>query len=160
MRKVVIPIAAVLVLGVATAVMARGGDRGSSTRVPVGAASLLEQVLGDLVEDGTITQAQSDAITTALEGKRSEALEAAKAALDQLKAFWEDDVLTSDEISQLPFADRFTDDDSPFAGALEDGEITKEELDEIRSDRGWDRRGRGHRMHPGRKATGTPSETV
>ena len=42
-------------------------------------------------------------------------------------------MLTSDEISQLPLADRVTDAEGPYAEAMEDGQITKEEMDEIRS---------------------------
>ena len=144
MRKIAIPIAAVLVLGVATAVMARGAHRSSGGGVRSERTSLLGQVLDELIEDRTITRQQSDAIKTALEEKRSEALEEAKAALDQLKAFWEDDVLTSDEIAQLPAAERITDVGGPFAEALEDGQITKEEMDEIRSEHFRGRRWPGH----------------
>lgn len=125
MHKIGIPIAAVLVLGIATAVMARGVHRGSPGVARTEGMSLLGVVLADLVEDGTISQEQSEAITAALAEKRSQALEEAKAALDQLKAFWEDDVLTSDEISRLPRADRVTDSEGPFAEALEDGQITR-----------------------------------
>ena len=160
MRKTVIPIVAVLVLGVATAVMARGGHRGLADGARTGETSLLEQVLGDLVEDETITQDQSDAITTALENKRTQAREARQATRDQIDEFWEDDVLTSDEISQLPSADRITAPDGPFAEALEDGQITREEFEEIRSDHGRDRWGKGHRIHAAKKATETPSEAV
>lgn len=154
MRKIVIPIAAVLVLGVATAVMARGAHRGSPGGAGIEGKSLLEGVLADLVDEGTITEEQAGAITTALAEKRSRALEEAKAALDQLKAFWEDDVLTADEISRLPFADRVADGDGPFAEALQDGQITKEELDEIRSEPSP-----GHRRfgHHGRGPMRTPS---
>lgn len=144
MRKIIIPIAAVLVLGIATAVMARGIHRGSPGVARTEGKSLLEWALADLVDEGTITEAQAGAVTTALAERRSQALEEAKAALDQLMAFWEDDVLTSDEISQLPLADRITDAEGPFAEALEDGEITKQELDEIRSGRSPGHRRFGH----------------
>lgn len=158
MRKIIIPVAAVLVLGVATAVMARGTHRGSPGVARTEGTSLLEGVLADLVAEGTITEVQADAITTALAEKRSQALEEAKAALDQLKAFWEDDVLTSDEISQLPFADRITDENGPLADALEDGEITREEFREAASDRRRWRSGGGHHMHGGKKPAGAPSQ--
>ena len=41
-------------------------------------------------------------------------------------------MLTSEEIAQLPIADRITDPDGP-AEAMEDGQITKEELKQSRS---------------------------
>lgn len=160
MRKIAIPIAAVLVLGVATAVMARGAHRGSGGGVRSERTSLLGQVLDELIEDGTITQQQSDAIKAALEEKRSEALEEAKAALDQLKAFWEDDVLTSDEIAQLPAADRITGAGGPLAEALEDGQITREELDEIRSEHSRTHRWPGHNGHRQMKGAFGQAESV
>ena len=159
MRKIVIPVAAVLVLGVGTAVMARGVHRGSPGVTLTEGKSLLEGVLADLVEDGKISQEQSEAITAALAERRSQALEEAKAALDQLKAFWEDDVLTADEISRLPRSDRITDAEGPFADALEDGQITREELDEIRSEHSHGHRRFGHhrrgQMTPRAKQAGS-----
>ena len=160
MRKIVIPVAAVLVLGAATAVMARGAHRGSPGVARAEAGGLLEGVLADLVADGTITEEQSGAITTALAEKRSQALEEAKAALDQLKAFWEDDVLTSDEISQLPIADRVSGGEGPFAEALEDGQITKEELEEIRSEHSRGHGRFGHHRRGPMKAPARHSESV
>ena len=160
MRKIGIPIAAVLVLGVATAVMARGVHRGSPGVARTEGMSLLGVVLADLVEDGTISQEQSEAITAALAEKRSQALEEAKAALDQLKAFWEDDVLTSDEISRLPRADRITDTEGPFAEALEDGQITREELGEIRSEHSHGHRRFGHHRRGPMKPPAKQSESV
>lgn len=160
MRRIAIPIAAVLVLGVATAVMARGAHRGSPGGPRTERTSLLEQVLTDLVGKGTVTQQQSDAITTALQERRSEALEEAKAALDQLKAFWEDDVLTADEIAQLPSADRITAAEGPLAEALEDGQITKEELDGIRAEHSPGHRRFGHHRRGPMKAAFGQSGTA
>jgi hypothetical protein len=96
--------------------------------------SLLDQVLADLVSAGTITQAQSDAITqglqTAAEEKQAE-LEAQRQQMEQMltqiQGFLEDGVITSDEIAQLPA-------DNPFSNLQEilaDGQITQEELQSI-----------------------------
>ncbi len=96
--------------------------------------SLLDQVLADLVTAGTITQAQSDAITqglqTAADEKQAE-VEAQRQQMEQMltqiQGFLEDGVITSDEIAQLPA-------DNPFSNLqdiLADGQITQEELQSI-----------------------------
>lgn len=96
--------------------------------------SLLNQVLADLVTAGTITQAQSDAITqglqTAVDQKQAD-LEAQRQQMEQMltqiQGFLEDGVITSDEIAQLPA-------DNPFSNLqdiLADGQITQEELQSI-----------------------------
>ena len=153
MRKIVIPVVAVLVLGVATIAWARAGHHGSEHRSRYERAGLLEQVLEDLVEGETITQEQSDAIVAALEEKRAEVLEARRTARAHLESFLEDDVLTSEEIAELPFAARLTDPDGPFAGALEDGQITKEELEDVRSEHGKCYGGGGRHRHAEKEAS-------
>ncbi len=92
---------------------------------------ILQSVLADLVTDGVIDQAQSDAIVAALEAKRDEYA----AARDLMQSFWEDGVLTSEEIAQLPEPNVFIDPDGPFADALADGELTSDEVDAIRQAR-------------------------
>ena len=99
----------------------------------------LDEVLSDLVSKGTITQDQSDAITAGLEAKRTEAQAArdearqqAQETRAQLESFWADGVLTVDEIQQLPNADWILSPDSPFADALADGQITKDEMQALR----------------------------
>ncbi len=148
MRKLVIPLAAALVLAVAAGALAFTGTKESGTE---GSKSehdgwaerkqhALSSALAALVEDGTITQEQSDAIVSSLEALHAERLEERKAMWEQLEAFWEDGVLTSDEIDQLPHADRLKDPEGPLADALEDGELTKEELRGI----GGNGKGFGH----------------
>ena len=84
------------------------------------------EVLAELVEGGTITQAQMEAILAAFEAKKAE-LEAERSErVSQWKSFWEDGVLTADEIEQLPISDKFLDEDGPFAEALQDGQITED----------------------------------
>jgi hypothetical protein len=96
--------------------------------------SVLDQVLADLVTAGTITQAQSDAITqglqSAVDQKQAE-MEAQRQQMEQMltqiQGFLEDGVITSDEIAQLPA-------DNPFSNLqdiLADGQITQEELQSI-----------------------------
>ncbi len=97
---------------------------------------IVESVLADLVEEGVIDQSQFDSIVAALEAKRAEYQD----ALDLLESFWEDGVLTAAEISQLPEPNPFTDADGPFGEALEDGELSRDEVEEIRE------AGREHRQ--------------
>ncbi|MXZ68103.1 MAG: hypothetical protein F4Z17_03725 [Acidimicrobiia bacterium] len=68
-----------------------------------------------------------------------------------LDSFWDDGVLTAEEIAQLPNAHRITGADGPLADALTDGQITKEEMEEIR-DRIPERR--GHHGGPGKGLRG------
>ncbi len=148
MRKAVIIGAVVLLVGTATAVWANtdasdsdaeSGDRTWGHRFGSG----LSDVLAELVEDQTITSAQADAIIAAVESKRAEFVAARAEMKELLATFWEDEVLTAEEIAQLPNAERFTAEDSPFADALADGEITKDELAEKKG-RAWGgRRSRG-----------------
>ena len=131
MRKAIFAVAVVALLGVGSVAVARpdGGwfkENDGPERVGV-----LDGVLGELVTDGIITQDQADAITAALDEKKEEMAEARRQAKEQLETFWEDGVLTSEEIAQLPFADRFLEADG-VAEALEDGQITKEEMRELR----------------------------
>ena len=153
MRKVIIPILAVLVVGVATIASAQTDDGTTSGEAQEeneergegrGRGHLLVGVLEDLVGDETITQEQSDAIIVALEEARDSAREARQELRAQIQGFWEDDVLTSEEIAELPHAERFEDPDGPFADALADGQITKAEMEEVKGG-GSDRDGRHFR---------------
>jgi hypothetical protein len=109
------------------------GVIGLSTRLD-GPDSVLTQTLADLVSNGTITQAQSDAIvetlTANLDARRAE-MEAQRQEMEalwtQIKGFLSDGVITSDEIAQLPADNPF----STLSGILDDGQITLEELQSI-----------------------------
>jgi hypothetical protein len=89
-----------------------------------------EDVLAGLVADGIITQAQADAIVAAFEARRTDMEE----NRTLLEGFWEDGVLTSEEIAQLNEPNRFTETDSPFTEALADGELTRDEVEAIRDE--------------------------
>lgn len=100
----------------------------------------LTDVLDALVADGTITQAQADAITGGLETRRTELQAAREAARAQMQAFLEDGVITAEELAQLP-------EDHPLrslGSILDDGQITQ---DELRALRGPGFGGRGHGGH-------------
>jgi len=100
---------------------------------------VLAGVLGDLVDDGTLTQDQSDAVTAALATKRDELKEKLGDRKDrfekrhrvraQIREWLEDGVISADELSELPVDLPFFSDDGPLADALEDGEITQAEWD-------------------------------
>ena len=116
-----------------------GSGSDSSPRLGTGPAvgdreSLLDEVLAELVSGGVITQEQSDAITQALTDKaeqRRAEFEAERERLQQMwtqiEGFLEDDVITSDEIAELPADNPF----STLQDILSDGQITVEELQSV-----------------------------
>lgn len=117
------------------------GEENDRTRYGHGA--LLEEVLADLVASGTIDQPQADAIVAAVQ-EAAEARRTERRELRQLIAgFLEDDVISGDELEQLPDDHPFNDPDGRFSDALEDGEITREEIGEAfpHSRRDWFKRG-------------------
>jgi hypothetical protein len=138
-RKLIgIPLAGLLLVGGATAALAHGGLLGGG---PAGTGSVLSDVLGELVTDGTIDQTQADAIETAVEERRTELRTEAEALREQLQGFLEDGTLTADELAQLP-------EDHPLRNLdafLEDGQLTQDELQQLRGfGLGFGGRGHGH----------------
>ncbi|MEZ5175473.1 MAG: hypothetical protein R2823_04625 [Acidimicrobiia bacterium] len=101
----------------------------------------LEQALSDLVDDGTITQAQADTILETVKAKREELREKRPGWVDhrrrhmrrhlhrQIADLLEDGVISADEIADLPERHPFRNEDGPFAELLEDGQITQAEWD-------------------------------
>ena len=99
----------------------------SEERGPLsGAFGFLDEVLDDLVGDGTITQDQADAIISASEAKLSEQREERRAGRRLLEDLLDDGVITDDEASQLP-DDHFLFDDR-FDEAWEDGQLDSDDL--------------------------------
>ena len=94
--------------------------------------AILEDVLADLVEDGTISESQADAIVEALTEKAEELAAEAEELREMIESFLEDDVITSDELAQLPEQHPFNNPEGPFADELEDGELTRDELQDAR----------------------------
>src|SRR5688500_1270306 len=151
-RLIWLPLAGVLLIAGATVAAAAPGvvDRAASVfnadgtdttttesdgEVRFGhAGGLLDEVLSELVEAGTITQAQADAIAQALTTKAEEKhaafeaqREAWQATAEQIRTFLEDGVISADEIAQLS-------EDNPFSNLediLADGQITLEELESV-----------------------------
>ena len=102
-------------------------------------AGPLEEVLDGLVEDGTLTRAQADEVESRLRAAheerrevRMERREERRADRELIRGFLEDDVIDSDELAQLGDDHPFNDPDGPFADAAADGQITRDELRELR----------------------------
>lgn len=90
--------------------------------------SVLEDVLSDLVEDGTIDQSQADAIVEALDAKTTEFRTAAQDLRGLIAGFLEDGVITAEELDQLPDVFPFNNLERVFGDALDDGELTLDEF--------------------------------
>lgn len=99
------------------------------------AFGFLDEVLDDLVGDGTITRDQADAILAASEAKVAEQREEREANRQLLEDMLDDGVITEDEASVLP-DDHFLFDDR-FDEAWEDGQLDSDDL------RAWRREHRG-----------------
>jgi polyhydroxyalkanoate synthesis regulator phasin len=141
----VLPLAGLLVVAGAGAVLATSGDAGSgSNTIVIPAAEsaspdassgtttrpdkpkdiVLTDVLDDLVANGTITESQKTAILDGLTAERTARREAAKAQRQQLRDFLADGQITQEELDQLP-------ENSPLrqlTGVMDDGKITTDEL--------------------------------
>jgi polyhydroxyalkanoate synthesis regulator phasin len=132
-----IPLAGLLLVGGATAVLATTGAGSAMLTVAGGASTVLGDVLDDLVNDGVINQDQADAITDAVDERRETLRSEAKALREQMRTFLEDGVLSAEELAQLP-------EDHPLRNLdlyLEDGQLTQ---DELRALRGFGRGFGGH----------------
>ena len=91
---------------------------------------ILEQVLDDLVAEGTIDQDQADAVLGAIEDKADELREEREAMHELLQSLFEDGVMTSEEAEQLPSDHPLL--SETFDEAWADGELTREEVSELR----------------------------
>ena len=100
--------------------------------------SILEDVLSDLVEDGTIDQSQADAIVEAVDAKAAELRASAEPFRGLIARLFEDGVLTAEELEQLPDVFPFNQLERILSDALDDGEVTLDEFKEA-----WPRPTRG-----------------
>ncbi len=138
-KLLILPIAGLMLTVAGGAVLAQSGDttapavntaaaEASAAAAAEGPAhkgdGFLTDVLADLVTKGTITQAQSDAVTGALDTART----AQQAEREAMRAVWgtimADGQITAEELKSLP-------EDSPLRsvdGILDDGVITQDEL--------------------------------
>lgn len=89
----------------------------------------------EMVADGVISQEQADTMLAELEARHEERVAERQERRAAFEAAFEDDVLTVAELEELG-ADRILDEDGPFAEALEDGQITRDEFEAIHAERG------------------------
>jgi hypothetical protein len=102
--------------------------------------------LQTLVDDGTLSTDQLNAITEALQVARDERPHPVRRGMRagwQIAELLEDGVIDADELAELPAGHPLADPDGPAADYLGDGQLTEDELRELRSQR-----------HPGRPAGG------
>ncbi|HEY7703433.1 MAG TPA: hypothetical protein VID03_01220 [Acidimicrobiia bacterium] len=96
---------------------------------------VIAETLDQLAEDGVITQDQADVVLQALTDALADEVRAHpfRRGLGlgfRLGTLLDDGVITAEELAQLPENHPLKDSDGPLAGALEDGQITTEELRE------------------------------
>lgn len=111
---------------------------------------IVEDVLGDFVADGTLSQAEADAIAAALVARAEEVREEIRQWHEEnpgsgrfgrgfkrgfhLGGLLEDGVIDSDELAELPDDHPLKDPDGPAAEYLDDGQLTTDELHELRQE--------------------------
>lgn len=96
---------------------------------------LLKEVLADLVSQNVITQAQSDAVTSAVQARidtQRADIEAQRQqmrqTMEQIQGFLDDGVITQDEINQLPADNPLR---TAFDSIAQDGKITVDQLRQL-----------------------------
>ncbi len=104
----------------------------------------ISSFFSDMVGQGVISQDQADTMLAELESRHEAKVAEREERREAFQAAWDDEVLTLEELEELG-AERILDGEGPFAEALEDGEITRDEFEAIRSELGP-----RHRRGPGR----------
>ena len=149
MRKTVAALTAgALIAGGAMVATAQTDDADTAdTQPPIVEMKRGERIssfFDDMVADGVISQDQADTMLAELETRHEARVAEREERREAFESAFEDDVLTVAELEELG-ADRILDEDGPFAVALEDGEITRDEFEEFHSEFGP-----RHRRGPGR----------
>jgi len=126
------------------------GTNGDEVGGPRGGSALLDEALDELTANGVITAEQAAAVLSAVEAKaeaRRAEREAHRETIDELL---DDGGITRDELDELPDGHPFA--DERFDEAWEDGELSEEELREMRRrpGRGAFKRGPNWRSPRGR----------
>ena len=139
-------------------------DTTDETTVKPDRGAVLDEVFDALVADGVITADQAEQVIAALEAKHEEMRaefgdrhrQRGPRGDSGLRGLLEDGVIDADELAELPEDHPVFDPDGPFADYLDDGQLTLEELEEIRGELtpGDGFRGRGF----GRFGTLAPAE--
>lgn len=119
-------VAAAVLLGPGQALARERRADGEELRVLPG---FFDELLDELVADGTITQTQADAIVAAAIEKATEEREARLEHRDLLRELFEDGVITSEEAALLDDNAWLLSDE--FDAAWEDGELTRDEIAEV-----------------------------
>jgi hypothetical protein len=162
MKKIIISMAAagVLVVGAfAASTITSSSVSAQSDEPPIETeevrrphpGAVLDQVLADLVEEGTLDTEEAAAVKDGVAAKweeikekygdRRDRREHRREMREQIQLWLEDGVITEDEIAELPF-DLPRSEDGPLAEALEDGKITQAEWDAFIEQRRADRESR------------------
>jgi hypothetical protein len=89
----------------------------------------------DMVAEGVISQDQANTMLAELESRHEERVAERQERREAFESAFEDDVLTVAELEELG-ADRILDEDGPFAEALADGELTRDEFEAIHAELG------------------------
>jgi hypothetical protein len=160
MKKIFVSIAAagVLVAGAfAASTIVNGPALAQTTEAPTAEVpaderpdfpkpgEILDEVLGDLVADGTLDQGDADAVKAALEARHEEV----RAEMEAWRAdnpgrfergfkrgfamggLLEDGVIDAAELAELPDDHPLNDPDGPAAEYLTDGQLTEDELKQL-----------------------------
>jgi len=175
MKRIFVSIAAagVLVAGAfAASTIVNGPALAQTTETPTAAApaadrpdfprpgDILDEVLGDLVGDGTLDQGDADAVRTALEARHEEVRAEMEAWREEnpgrfergfrrgfaMGGLLEDGVIDTAELAELPDDHPSKDPDGPAAEFLIDGQLTEDELSHL-----------GERLHEHRAGDRSPS---
>ena len=106
---------------------------------------ILDEVLGDLVADGTLDQGDADAVKVALEARHEEVRAEMEAWREEnpgrfergfkrgfaMGGLLEDGVIDATELAELPDDHPLNDPDGPAAEFLTDGQLTEDELKQL-----------------------------